>query len=282
MKLLRYGAPGAERPGLLDSTGKVRDLGDRIRDIDGDFLAGRGIEALRSVDPDDLPAVENVGRLGPCIGGQRSAIGIGLNYKDHAEEAGLPTPTEPVVFLIYCPPTGPNDPVTIPKGSAKVDWEVELGVVIGREAQHVEEAEALDHVAGYCVVNDVSERGFQFERGGDWSKGKSSAGFLPTGPWLVTRDEIPDPQRLDMWLEVNGKRYQQGSTSMMIFGVATIVSYLSRFMTLYPGDLIATGTPAGVGFGIKPEPVFLRDGDVVRLGIDGLGEQRQAFVAWKG
>lgn len=282
MKLLRYGAPGNERPGLLDEEGRIRDLSGLVEDINGRFLSEGGLDTIRKVDRGGLPVVEETTRLGPCIGGLRSVIAIGLNYSDHAEEAGMPVPEEPIMFMKVCQPTGPNDPIIIPKDSSKTDWEVELGVVIGATASYVDESDALSHVAGYCVVNDVSERDFQFERGGQWVKGKSSDGFSPLGPWLVTGDDVPDPQRLDMWLEVDGHRYQDGNTSTMIFGVATIVSYLSRFLTLHPGDVIATGTPPGVGMGQKPDPVYLRPGNTIRLGIEGLGEQRQECRAWPG
>lgn len=278
MKLMRIGQPGHERPAMLASDGGIRDLTDVVADIGGDVLSDEAIERLKEIDPEGLPLVINE-RIGPCIGGVGKFVCIGLNYADHAEESGMPLPQEPIVFLkansAIC---GPNDNVLIPRESTKTDWEVELGVVIGTKAQYVDEADALKHVAGYCVVNDVSEREYQLERGGQWDKGKSCDTFGPIGPWLVTRDEIPDPQRLDLWLDVDGVRRQTGSTSTMIFGVSFIVSYLSRFMTLHPGDVIATGTPPGVGMGSRP-PVYLRNGQTMRLGIAGLGEQCQEVLS---
>ncbi|WP_251879246.1 fumarylacetoacetate hydrolase family protein [Achromobacter sp. Marseille-Q4954] len=281
MKLLRYGAKGAEKPGMLDARGQVRDLSAVLPDIGAATLTRAGLAPLRALDPASLPLVDRPGRLAPPWSGMGKFICIGLNYADHAAESGLPVPAEPVVFM---KPTsavvGCNDPVVLPQESVKTDWEVELGVVIGERARYVSEAEAMNHVAGYCVVNDVSEREYQIERGGTWDKGKGCDTFGPVGPWLVTADEIADPQALDMWLDVNGKRYQNGSTRTMVFGVAQLVSYVSRFMTLYPGDLISTGTPPGVGMGQKPTPVYLKAGDEMRLGIAGLGEQRQRVHAW--
>ncbi|CAM3644060.1 fumarylacetoacetate hydrolase family protein [Bordetella sputigena] len=280
MKLLRYGAKGAEKPAMLDREGKVRDLSGVVPDITAELLTPRGLEPLGKVDPASLPLVVEPGRIAPPWRGMGKFVCIGLNYADHAAESGLPIPAEPVVFM---KPTscviGANDPVVLPQGSVKSDWEVELGVVIGARARYVSEADALKHVAGYCIVNDVSEREYQIERGGTWDKGKGCDTFGPVGPWLVTPDEIDDPQNLAMWLEVNGKRMQTGSTRTMIFNVAQVVSYVSRFMTLYPGDLISTGTPPGVGLGMKP-PVYLKDGDKMRLGIAGLGEQLQPVHAW--
>ncbi|MDE2368163.1 MAG: fumarylacetoacetate hydrolase family protein [Burkholderiales bacterium] len=280
MKLLRHGPKGHEKPGLLDAQGHVRDLSPLIADITPATLAPAGLAALRAIDVQALP-IAPLGRLAVPWSGMGKFIAIGLNYADHAAEAGMPIPREPVVFMkaIDCA-IGCNDPVVLPQGSLKGDWEVELGVVIGKRARYVSEADALNHVAGYCVVNDVSEREYQLERGGQWDKGKGCDTFGPIGPWLVTADEIGDPQALELWLEVNGVRRQSGHTKTMIFGVATLVSYLSRFMTLSPGDLITTGTPPGVGMGMKPQPVFLKPGDVMRLGVTGLGEQRQTVHAW--
>jgi len=281
MKLLRYGPDGQERPGLLDREGRIRDLSDHVPDIGPDCLTPAGLAALARMDPQSLPLVNGAPRLGVPVGRVGKFIAIGLNYADHAEESNLPIPKEPVVFTKATSSlTGPNDTVMLPKGSTKSDWEVELGIVIGRRASYIGEAEALVHVAGYCVVNDVSEREYQIERGGTWDKGKGCDTFGPAGPWLVTTDEVPDPQGLGMWLDVNGERMQTGNTKTMIFGVAEIVSYLSRFMTLLPGDIVTTGTPPGVGMGKKPQPVFLKPGDVMALGIDGLGEQRQDVVSW--
>jgi 2-keto-4-pentenoate hydratase/2-oxohepta-3-ene-1,7-dioic acid hydratase in catechol pathway len=278
MKLLRYGEPGRERPGLVDETGQLRDLSGVVRDIGGDALLPQNLERLRALDPKTLPPVEGTPRIGPCVGGVGKFVCVGLNYSDHAAESGLPVPSEPVLFMkatsAIC---GPNDDVEIPRGSEKTDWEVELGIVIGTPAKYVSEADALSHVAGYCVVNDVSERAFQIERGGQWDKGKGCDTFGPIGPWLVTADEVPDPQGLHMWLEVDGHRYQDGSTRTMVFGVAHLVHYISQFMSLQPGDVISTGTPPGVGLGQKP-PVYLRAGQTMRLGIQGLGEQTQTTV----
>jgi 2-keto-4-pentenoate hydratase/2-oxohepta-3-ene-1,7-dioic acid hydratase in catechol pathway len=278
MKLLRVGPVGAEVPAILDSNGVARDLSGHVRDLDGEALSPEGLARIAALPMEDLPALAG-GRIGACIARPVNFVCIGLNYSDHAAEAGLAPPGEPVVFLkslsAIC---GPNDDVEIPVGSLKTDWEVELGVVIGTYAKRVSKETALDHVAGYCVINDVSERAFQVERGGTWDKGKGCDTFGPLGPWLVTTDEIPDPQVLGLWCEVDGKRMQDGNTGKMIFDVATLVSYVSEFITLYPGDVIATGTPAGVGLGMKPEPVFLRPGQRMRLGIDGLGTQEQLLV----
>lgn len=278
MKLLRYGAPGNELPGVVDSQGTIRSLVGIIEDVGGDALANAAIARLQEVDLSSLPVVDSAERLGPCVAGTRKVICIGLNYADHAAESGMAVPDEPVIFMkatsAIC---GPNDNVRIPRGSKKTDWEVELGVIIGERAKYVAEAEALRHVAGYCVVNDLSERAYQLEGTGQWVKGKSCDTFAPIGPWLVTRDEVPHPQDLQLWLEVDGRRYQKGSTRTMVFGVERIVSYLSHFMTLEPGDLISTGTPPGVGLGQDP-PVYLTAGQTIRLGIEGLGEQRQATI----
>ena len=280
MKLLRHGPKGQEKPGLLDAHGEVRDLSGLMADITPATLSPAGLAALRAVDVNALPVVP-AGRMAVPWRGIGKFIAIGLNYADHAAESNMPIPKEPIVFM-KTPDSavGCNDPVVLPQGSVKSDWEVELGVVIGSRARYVSEADALAHVAGYCVINDVSEREYQLERGGQWDKGKGCDTFGPIGPWLVTADEVGDPQNLSMWLEVNGHRYQNGSTRTMIFGVATIVSYLSRFMTLQPGDVITTGTPPGVGMGVKPQSVFLKPGDVMRLGIEKLGEQRQTVHAW--
>ena len=279
MKLLRYGPAGEEKPGLLDTDGTIRDLSGEVDDIAGPALEPEVLERLRRIDPSSLPAVDGSPRFGACVGDVGKFIAIGLNYYDHARETGMEPPPEPIIFSKYTSCiSGPNDDIVLPRGSTKGDWEVELGFVIGRRAKYVSEAEALDHVAGFCLVNDVSEREFQLERAGQWVKGKSCDTFGPTGPWLVTRDELPDPQNLGMWLDVNGERQQTGSTSTMIFSVAHIVSYLSQFMSLLPGDLVCTGTPPGVGMGKEP-PQFLEAGDVIRLGIDGLGEQETKVVS---
>lgn len=279
MKLLRHGPQGAEKPGMLDSAGTIRDLSSVLSDVNGEALSPDALAKLAALDPATLPAVDSATRLGPCVAGAGKFVAIGLNYSDHAAESGLEVPPEPVVFMkatsSIC---GPNDNVEIPRGSEKTDWEVELGVVIGSTAKYVSEADALKYVAGYCVINDVSERGFQIERSGQWVKGKSADTFGPLGPWLVTKDEVADPQALSMWLDVNGERQQDGNTNTMVYGVAFIVSYLSQFMTLHPGDIITTGTPPGVGMGQKP-PRYLKPGDVVSLGIQGLGDQRQDVVA---
>lgn len=281
MKLMRYGAKGAEKPALLDAQGVVRDLSGELVDITPHTLTPHGLQRLRDVNPANLPVVADPGRIAPPWTGMGKFLCVGLNYADHAAESGLPVPAEPVLFTktLSCL-VGCNDPVVLPKDSVKGDWEVELGVVIGTKARYVSEADALKHVAGYCVVNDVSEREYQIERGGTWDKGKGCDTFGPVGPWMVTADEVPDPQALSMWLEVNGKRVQNGSTKTMIFGVAHLVSYISRFMTLYPGDLISTGTPPGVGMGMKPNPVYLKPGDTMRVSIEGLGEQQQTVHAW--
>ena len=279
MKLLRYGPVGQEKPGLLDANGQLRDLSGQVADINGDSLSDAALAQLRTIDPNSLPLVGGNPRIGPCVGRVGKFICIGLNYADHAAESGAAIPTEPVVFNKWTSAIcGPNDNVEIPRGSSKTDWEVELGVVIGKSAKYISEAEALDHVAGYCVVNDVSEREWQIERGGTWDKGKGFDTFGPIGPWLVTRDEVPDPQNLSMWLDVDGKRFQNGNTKTMIFTVAQIIAYLSRCMSLQPGDVISTGTPPGVGLGIKPVPVYLKAGQTMRLGIEGLGEQQQTTV----
>lgn len=282
MKLLRYGPAGAEKPGLMHDDGTIRDLSAHVDDIAGEVLTDAGLDRLRGIDPGSLPVVDGAPRLGPCVGRVGKFLCIGLNYSDHAAETGAPIPEEPILFFKATSAIiGPDDDVIIPRGSEKTDWEVELGVVIGTEARYVPEADALNHVAGYCVVNDLSERAFQIERGGQWTKGKSADTFGPIGPWLVTRDEVADPQDLHMWLEVDGHRWQDGSTKTMIFGVAHLVSYVSQFMSLQPGDVISTGTPPGVGLGQKP-PVYLRPGQQMRLGITGLGAQRQMTRAWAG
>ncbi|ANF56271.1 fumarylacetoacetate hydrolase family protein [Halotalea alkalilenta] len=279
MKLLRYGPHGAEKPGILDADGSLRDLSGDIDDIANETLTPEGLERIRALDLARLPKVEGEVRIAPCVGGIGKFICIGLNYADHAAETGADIPKEPVVFGKWTSAVcGPNDDTLIPCGSAKTDWEVELGVVIGKPGRYIEPRDALDHVAGYCVVNDISEREYQLERGGTWDKGKGCDTFGPIGPWLVTRDEVADPQQLSMWLDVDGHRYQDGSTRTMIFSVAEIITYLSRFMSLQPGDLISTGTPPGVGMGQRP-PVYLRPGQEVRLGIEGLGEQRQRTVS---
>ncbi len=279
MKLLRHGPSGAEKPGLLHEDGTIRDLSGLVADIGGGVLSDAGIAMLRGIDPASLPVVAADTRLGPCVAGTGKFICIGLNYADHAAESGHAVPPEPVIFMkatsAIC---GPNDPIIIPRGSVKTDWEVELAVIIGTKAKYVTEDQALAHVAGYAVANDVSERSFQAERAGQWTKGKSCDNFGQLGPWLVTRDEVPDPQALSMWLTVNGAKQQDGSTTTMVYGVAHLVSYLSQFMTLHPGDVISTGTPPGVGLGQKP-PRFLKAGDVVELGIAGLGQQRQDVIA---
>ncbi|BBU30606.1 ureidoglycolate lyase [Burkholderia sp. THE68] len=278
MKLLRYGSPGQEKPGLLDAEGNIRDLSNHVADIAGEALLPDSLARLKALDAASLPRVEGSPRLGSCVGGTRKFICIGLNYSDHAAETGATVPPEPIIFMKATSAiVGPNDSIEIPRDSLKTDWEVELGVVIGKTAKYVSEADAMNHVAGYCVINDVSERAFQAERQGQWTKGKSADTFGPTGPWLVTADEVADPQTLPMWLEVNGHRYQNGSTVTMVYGVRYLVSYLSQFMSLQPGDIISTGTPPGVGLGQKP-PVYLKPGDIVTLGIEGLGQQRQNVV----
>jgi 2-keto-4-pentenoate hydratase/2-oxohepta-3-ene-1,7-dioic acid hydratase in catechol pathway len=279
MKLVRYGKPGKEKPGLIDTDGKIRDLSAHVADIAGEAISPKGLNKLKKLKPSDLPLVKSSPRYGPCVAGTGKFICIGLNYADHAAESGLKVPPEPVIFMKATSAiTGAHDTVEIPRTSVKSDWEVELGVIIGSHAKYVSEDKAMEHVAGYCVVNDLSERGFQTERSGQWTKGKSADTFGPIGPWLVTKDEIADPQNLKMWLDVNGKRRQNGSTATMVYGVRFIVSYLSQFMSLHPGDIISTGTPPGVGMGMKP-PVYLKPGDVMELGIEGLGSQRQVTVA---
>jgi 2-keto-4-pentenoate hydratase/2-oxohepta-3-ene-1,7-dioic acid hydratase in catechol pathway len=280
MRLVRFGANKQEKPGALDSDGRIRDLSGVVSDIDGATLEPRSLDRLRAIDLSRLPIVSGSPRIGPCVASVGKFLCIGLNYSDHAAESGMAVPSEPVLFMkatsAIC---GPNDNVIIPRGSQKTDWEVELGVVIGKEAKYVAEENALSHVAGYCVVNDLSERAFQLEGTGQWVKGKSADTFGPIGPWLATADEVPDPQNLHLWLEVDGHRYQNGSTSTMVFGVANLVSYLSRYMSLQPGDIISTGTPPGVGLGQKP-PVYLRADNVITLGIDGLGQQQQLVVSF--
>jgi 2-keto-4-pentenoate hydratase/2-oxohepta-3-ene-1,7-dioic acid hydratase in catechol pathway len=284
MKLVRYGPAGKEKPGLIDSEGKLRDLSRKVKDIGPDTLAPAALKALSKLDPRKLPLVKGRPRLGPCVTGVSKFVAIGLNYVDHAKETGAPIPEHPVVFFksTTCI-VGPNDNVMIPKDSTQTDWEVELGVVIGKTARHVAVKDALKHIAGYCLINDVSEREFQLKRGAtQWSKGKGCDTFGPLGPWLVTADEVKDPQNLDMWLDVNGEKRQRGNTRTMVFGVAELIADVSRYMTLVPGDVITTGTPPGVGMGIKPTPVYLKPGDVITLGIAGLGEQKQKVVAYKG
>ena len=278
MKLLRYGEVGAEKPGMLDEHGDIRDLSTIVSDISPAIIDAGDLDGLKSVDPASLPRVENNPRLGPCVGQIGKFVCIGLNYSDHAKETGMPIPTEPIVFMKTTSSiSGPDDDIELIRGSVKTDWEVELGIVVGKHTKYVSEENALDHVAGYCVVNDVSERQWQLEQGGQWIKGKSGDTYGPIGPWFVTRDEIPDPQNLDLWLEVNDKRHQDGNTRTMIFPVSTIISYLSQCMSLQPGDVIATGTPPGVGQGMKP-PVYLRAGDRLRLGVEGLGIQQQTVI----
>ncbi|EKF18500.1 fumarylacetoacetate hydrolase family protein [Nitratireductor pacificus] len=279
MKLIRYGEPGRERPGLVDADGALRDLSAHVEDLSGAALDPAALARLGTLDATSLPLVEGTPRLGPCVAGTGKFVCIGLNFSDHAAEAGAAVPSEPIVFMkANSAIVGPNDDLRIPRGAEKVDWEVELGVVIGRTAKYVDKADALDYVAGYCVAHDVSERAFQIERQGQWTKGKSCDTFGPVGPWLVTTDEVGDPGDLGMWLKVNGETMQKGSSKTMVFGVAELISYLSQFMSLHPGDIISTGTPPGVGMGMKP-PRYLKAGDVVELGIDGLGAQRQAVKA---
>ncbi|MBY5447259.1 fumarylacetoacetate hydrolase family protein [Rhizobium leguminosarum] len=278
MKLMRVGEAGSEKPALLDADGKIRDLSGHVADIGGEAITPAGLAKIAAIDPKSLPEIAP-GRIGACVAGTGKFICIGLNYSDHAAETGATVPPEPIIFMKATSAiVGPNDNVVIPRGSEKTDWEVELGVVIGKIAKYVTEAEALDYVAGYCVSNDVSERAFQTERSGQWTKGKSCDTFGPIGPWLVTKDEIPQPQNLGMWLTVNGQKMQNGSSKTMVYGVAFLVSYLSQFMSLHPGDVISTGTPPGVGMGLKP-PRYLKNGDVVELEIEGLGTQKQTFVA---
>ena len=280
MKLLRYGSPGKEKPGLIDDSGTIRDLSGLVDDISEENLLPENLENLRNADTSSLPEVKDEPRLGPCIGKIGKFICIGLNYSDHAEETGLTVPPEPIIFAKFNSAiSGPNDDVVIPRNSTKTDWEVELGVVIGKPAKYVDQENALDHVAGYCVINDVSEREFQIKRSGQWVKGKSCDTFGPTGPWLVTPDEVGDPQVLDLWLEVDGKRYQDGNTKTMVFGVEYLIHYLSQFFSLNTGDVISTGTPPGVGMGQKPEPIYLRPGQKMRLGVENLGTQTQRVVA---
>jgi len=280
MKLVRYGEPGSEAPGLIDADGQIRDLSPHVSDITGDVLSDAGLDRLRAIDVAGLKVISGAPRIGPCVGDIGKFCCIGLNYSDHAAEIGVAEPEHPILFLkANSAIVGPNDTVAIPRGSTMTDWEIELGVVIGTTAKYVSEAQALNHVAGYCIVNDVSERFFQKQLTGQWTKGKSCDTFGPTGPWLVTRDEIPDPQALDMTLDVNGTRMQSGNTATMIFGVAEIISHLSQLMTLNPGDVISTGTPPGVGEGIKPDPIYLKSGDTMELWIDGLGTQKQNVVA---
>ena len=280
MKLVRYGAAGVEKPGILDADGQLRELSDIVADINGTTLAPNVLARIAAIDPATLPKVYGTPRIGPCIARPLNFVCIGLNYADHAAETGAAIPKEPIIFLkslgAYA---GPNDDVKMPRDSKKMDWEVELGVIIGTTARYVSEADAMKHVAGYCVINDLSEREFQSERGGTWDKGKGADTFGPTGPWMVTKDEIPDPQALGMWLDVDGVRMQTGSTKTMIFNVVQIVSYVSHFITLHPGDIIATGTPPGVGMGKKPSPIWLKAGNVMTLGVDGLGEQKQKVLA---
>jgi 2-keto-4-pentenoate hydratase/2-oxohepta-3-ene-1,7-dioic acid hydratase in catechol pathway len=282
MKLLRFGPAGHEKPGLLDRDGRIRDLSGVVRDIDGETLAPASLDRLRRTDPASLPLVPGTPRIGPCVGRVPKFIAIGLNYRQHAAETGAAIPKEPIIFMkatsSIC---GPNDDVVIPKGSQKTDWEVELGIVIGSLARYVAQADARRHIAGYCVVNDVSEREFQIERGGQWTKGKSADTFGPIGPWVVTAGEVPDPGKLALWTEVNGKRVQNSNTADLIFGIDEIVSYVSHFVTLMPGDVIATGTPSGVGLGMQP-PQFLKPEDRMRLSVEGLGEQNQRVVAYGG
>lgn len=278
MKLLRYGAKGKEKPGLLDKEGRIRDLSGIVADINGETISPKSLTRLGKIKPESLPLVRGTPRIGPCVANSQKFIAIGLNYSDHAAESNLPVPPEPVVFTkhVSCI-SGPDDDVTIPPKSKKSDWEVELGVIIGTRAKNIKKKDALAHVAGYCTINDLSEREFQIERAGQWTKGKSYDTFGPIGPWLVTTDEVKDPQKLKLWLELNGKKVQDGSTSTMVFGVAHIVAYLSQFFTLMPGDIITTGTPPGVGMGMKPQR-FLKPGDVMRIGIEGLGVQQQKVV----
>jgi len=283
MKLLRVGAKGSEKPAILHTDGTYRDLSSIVPDITGATIGPDGLAKIAAADHGSLPVLDKSLRIGPCVGNVGKFMCIGLNYADHAAETGADIPKEPILFMKATSAIiGPNDDVELPKNTLKPDWEVELGVIIGKTAKYVDEANALDYVAGYCVVNDLSERHFQTERGGQWTKGKSADTFGPIGPWLVTKDEVPDPQNLKMWLEVDGHRYQDGSTKTMIFGVAHLVSYLSQFMSLQPGDVITTGTPPGVGMGQKPEPIWLKPGQVMRLGIEGLGEQQQKTYAYAG
>jgi 2-keto-4-pentenoate hydratase/2-oxohepta-3-ene-1,7-dioic acid hydratase in catechol pathway len=279
MKLLRFGPAGSEKPGLYANDGTIRDLSAIVGDIDGSLFSDGFPRSLQGINPDSLPLVDSASRIGPCVAGVGKFICVGLNYSDHAAESGMAVPNEPIIFMKATSSIiGPDDDVMIPRGSEKTDWEVELGVVIGRKAKYVSEQDALEHIAGYCVVNDLSERAFQLEGTGQWVKGKSADTFGPIGPWLVTADEVPEPQNLALWLEVDGHRYQNGNTRTMVFGVAFLVSYLSRFMSLQPGDIVSTGTPPGVGLGLKP-PKYLRVGNIIRLGVEGLGVQTQRVIA---
>lgn len=278
MKLLRYGLPGKEKPGLVGPDGEIRDLSANVSDISGDTLSDEGLAKIAALDPSSLPVVDGNPRLGPPVAGVQKFIGIGLNFTDHAKEAGLPIPDEPILFSkAVSSLSGPNDDVVYPPGAVKGDWEAEIAFIVGKRAKHVPEGDALSHVAGYAACNDVSERGYQFDSTGDWCKGKSQDTWGPVGPWLVTRDEVTDPQKLGIWLDVNGERMQDGTTATMIFSIAHLLSYVSRFMTLYPGDIVTTGTPPGVGMGRDPQR-WLKDGDVITLGVEGLGEQRQKVV----
>lgn len=280
MKLLRFGKPGFEKPGILDNEGNIRDLSSIITDIDGDNISDKSLEKVKELELTSLPLIDASVRIGPCVSKVGKFICIGLNYADHAAEAGMTVPSEPVVFNKWTSAiVGPNDNVEIPEGSTKTDWEVELGVVIGKSGRYISEESAMNHVAGYCVINDISEREWQLERGGSWDKGKGFDTFGPIGPWLVTRDEITDPHNLNLWLEVDGTKYQDGNTSTLIFNIPQIISYLSKCMSLQSGDIISTGTPPGVGMGIKPEPVFLKPGQTMKLGIEGLGIQQQTTIA---
>jgi 2-keto-4-pentenoate hydratase/2-oxohepta-3-ene-1,7-dioic acid hydratase in catechol pathway len=281
MRLVRFGAPGSEKPGLIDSEGKLRDLSDSVPGLTNRQLSDEALARLRSIDVKALNVVEGEVRFGPPVSAPGKMICVGLNYTDHAKEAGLPIPTEPLLFLKGSSPTGANDAIALPPKSTHADWEVELAIVIGKPALNIDRAQAFEHIAGYCVLNDFTDREFQLQRGGQWTKGKSFPGFAPLGPWLVTRDEVPEPGKLRLWLDVNGTRRQEGSTQNLIFDVPFVVAYISQFMILNPGDIIATGTPAGVGAGHKPNPIFLSDGDSVSLSIEGLGTQTQRIVAWE-
>ena len=281
MKLVRFGAPGSEKSGMIDAQGKLRDLSLHVPDFKNRYLSDEALARIASIDVNGLSVVEGPFRFGPPISSSGKIICVGLNYTDHAKEAGLPIPTEPLFFLKGCSPTGPNDAIALPPRSTHADWEVELAIVVGKQGLHIDRTRALEHVAGYCVLNDFTEREFQLQRGGQWTKGKSFPGFAPLGPWLVTRDEVPEPGKLRLWLDVNGIRRQEGSTQNLIFDVPFMLAYISQFMELFPGDIIATGTPAGVGAGHKPNPLSLADGDSVSLGIDGLGKQTQRIIAWE-
>jgi 2-keto-4-pentenoate hydratase/2-oxohepta-3-ene-1,7-dioic acid hydratase in catechol pathway len=280
MKLARFGIPGSEKPALIDTQGRLRDLSEHLADVTAESLSDQQLEKIAVIDVDQLPLVDDHVRIGPPVADIKRIICIGLNYKDHAAETNLELPAEPLVFLKGCHPSGPNDDIYLPSGSKKADWEVELAVVIGKRGLYIQEEESLSYVAGYCAFNDFSEREYQMERGGQWTKGKSFPGFAPIGPWLVTRDEVPVPGDLRLWLEVDGHRYQDGTTKNLIFNVPAIIAYVSRFFELEPGDVIATGTPAGVGLGHKPTPVFLKSGNVIELGVEKLGVQRQLIRAW--